>query len=354
MSCLTDIPYKLYVRCYTYNHASYIVDAMNGFTMQQTDFPFVCIIVDDASTDGEPDVIKKYLSDCFDLNSDCARRNEETSDYYLYFARHKQNSNCFFAVYFLKYNHYKKKPKYTYFKGWTSSVKYVALCEGDDYWTDSLKLQKQVDFLDTHPDYGLCCHRFKVFHEKTDSWSEDYAAEVFARNPGNPGVDVTNSDNFRTRLTWTLTLCYRKSLYDSIAFPPYKYGLRDFNLHYHLLKAGKGYCFSDFMGVYRVNGRGEWTSLSHFEGAKFRLDCYNDLYQYHKDDPVVLECYTEWLDRFYTDYALSPFRRHKVTKNGVRSLFFTFDHYWKIQGARKAISQFCNCVISFLTIRKSL
>ena len=44
--------YKVYVRCFTYNHASYIVDAMNGFAMQQTEFPYVCIIVDDASTDG--------------------------------------------------------------------------------------------------------------------------------------------------------------------------------------------------------------------------------------------------------------------------------------------------------------
>ena len=54
----------------TYNQASYIEDAMNGFTMQQTDFPFVCIIVDDASTDGEPEVIQRYLSTYFDLEDE--------------------------------------------------------------------------------------------------------------------------------------------------------------------------------------------------------------------------------------------------------------------------------------------
>ncbi len=53
--------WQVCVKCFTYNHASYIEDAMNGFTMQQTNFPFVCTIVDDASTDGEQDVIKKYL-----------------------------------------------------------------------------------------------------------------------------------------------------------------------------------------------------------------------------------------------------------------------------------------------------
>ena len=50
----------------TYNQVNYITDTMNGFVMQETSFPFVCIIIDDASTDGEPDVIKKYLDDNFD------------------------------------------------------------------------------------------------------------------------------------------------------------------------------------------------------------------------------------------------------------------------------------------------
>ena len=57
--------WKVCVRCYTFNHAPYIEDAMNGFTMQKTDFPFVCCIVDDASTDGTQEVIKKYIVENF-------------------------------------------------------------------------------------------------------------------------------------------------------------------------------------------------------------------------------------------------------------------------------------------------
>ena len=227
--------YKLYVRCHTYNQASYIVDALNGFTMQRTDFPYICFIIDDASTDGEPDVIKQYLSDHFDLEDDSVQRTEETDDYYLIIARHKTNRNCFFAVFLLKYNHFNKKSKYAYYKKEIEGVKYVALCEGDDYWTDPLKLQKQVDFLDNHPDYSLCCHRFKIYNEGTGKWREDYVADHFSMNPGVLGLDVTNSENFKTRFTQTLTLCYRKSVFDSIVFPPYKMGRRDFNLHYHLL-----------------------------------------------------------------------------------------------------------------------
>ena len=54
--------FKVFVRCMTYNQSKYIVETMNGFTMQQTDFPFVCCIVDDSSTDGEQKIISKYLN----------------------------------------------------------------------------------------------------------------------------------------------------------------------------------------------------------------------------------------------------------------------------------------------------
>ena len=59
--------FKVFVRCMTYNQSKYIVETMNGFTMQQTDFPFVCCIVDDSSTDGEQDIISKYLNKYFDM-----------------------------------------------------------------------------------------------------------------------------------------------------------------------------------------------------------------------------------------------------------------------------------------------
>ena len=148
--------WMVYVSCMTYNHAPYIVDAMNGFTMQETNFPFVCAVVDDASTDGEQEVIKSYLDEHFDLEDKNVVRHEETDDYVLTFARHKTNVNCYFAVLYLKYNHYSiKKSKAPYISQWRDNAKYIAICEGDDYWIDSLKLQKQVDFLENNPDYVM-------------------------------------------------------------------------------------------------------------------------------------------------------------------------------------------------------
>ena len=153
---MNNSKYLVQVRCITYNQAPYITDAMNGFCLQKTNFPFVCTIIDDASTDGEQNVIKKYLEDCFDLTDKTVVRNEETNDYLLTFARHKTNKNCYFAVLFLKYNHYSiKKSKSHYLKEWRESSKYIGLCEGDDYWIDPNKLQNQVDFLNEHEEYGL-------------------------------------------------------------------------------------------------------------------------------------------------------------------------------------------------------
>lgn len=151
--------FRVCVECITFNHSPYIVDAMNGFIMQETNFPFVCAIIDDASTDGEQEVIKNYLNEHFDLEDNNVVRHEETDDYVLTFARHKTNKNCYFAVLWLKYNHYSiKKNQMLYVEKWQRNARYTALCEGDDYWTDSLKLQKQFDFMEAHPECSLCFH----------------------------------------------------------------------------------------------------------------------------------------------------------------------------------------------------
>lgn len=159
------------VYCATYNHTSYIEDAMNGFCMQETTFPFVCTIIDDASTDGEPDIIKKYLQEHFKLDENPIARQEETDDYALTFARHRTNKNCFFAVLFLKYNHFQVgKVKTHYLTEWTENAKYVAVCEGDDYWTDFSKLQVQVDYMESHSECSLCFHDAIVYsvYKKTN------------------------------------------------------------------------------------------------------------------------------------------------------------------------------------------
>lgn len=157
--------YMVCTRCFTFNQALYIEDAMRGFTMQETSFPVVSVIVDDASTDGEPEMILYFLSEFFDK----PYRKEETEYATIICARHKANANCEFVVLLLKYNHYSiNKPKMPYLDEWLGNAKYHALCEGDDYWIHPLKLKRQVDFLESHPDYSLCFNNALVTYDFLD------------------------------------------------------------------------------------------------------------------------------------------------------------------------------------------
>lgn len=130
---------------------------MNGFTMQQTSFPFVCCIVDDASTDGEQDVIRKYVEENFDFSEGSVAYHKETDYAHITYAQHKTNKNCYFAVLYLKKNHKsQRKPKMDYLNEWRDMCEYEALCEGDDYWIVPDKLEKQVCILAEHEDYTMC------------------------------------------------------------------------------------------------------------------------------------------------------------------------------------------------------
>lgn len=187
------------VRCYTYNHSAYITDAMNGFSMQQTNFPYVCCIVDDASTDNEQEVISKYIDDNFDHQSEISYKRPMHYGT-LIFARHKTNLNCYFAVVLLNENHNggaeKKAIKRSYIAQWENASKYEALCEGDDYWTDPLKLQKQVDYLESHPDCSLCFHNV-IMHWEDGSQPDRTMFEI-DENVKYGGWDILNNCPIQT------------------------------------------------------------------------------------------------------------------------------------------------------------
>ena len=90
----TSYKYTVAIECMTYNHSNYIIDALNGFVMQQTDFPYVAIVVDDASTDNEPEVILSFFEKEFDFTNST---REETDDYIRIVAKHKTNLHCIFG-----------------------------------------------------------------------------------------------------------------------------------------------------------------------------------------------------------------------------------------------------------------
>ncbi|MDO4190172.1 MAG: hypothetical protein Q4D14_00610 [Bacteroidales bacterium] len=137
--------YTVHVCTLTYNQSQYIEDTLRGVAMQQTTFEFVHQVIDDCSTDGEQDVINAYL----EREADMAHAEHYDSELaQIIVAKHRKNTNCTFAVYLLKKNLYNDPRKLTLFASFQEVCKYEALCEGDDYWTDPQKLQKQVNLLE--------------------------------------------------------------------------------------------------------------------------------------------------------------------------------------------------------------
>ena len=260
--------YTVFIECMTFNHAPYIVDAMNGFCMQKTSFPFVAVILDDSSTDGEPEVIKQYLQEHFDLQDKDIVHNEETDDFILTFARHKENHNCFFAVYLLKYNHYSiGKAKEPYYKDFNESAKYVALCEGDDYWTDPNKLQMQVNFLESHPKHSMCCCRARMFSMKNNDFRKK---DNYCRlGDGN----LSKKEIIRRGGYYipTCSIIYNRDAFGN-NYPDYCINspIGDYPLQIWLAMKGNVYYFDQPMAVYRVDNPLAWS------GKKDALNNYSD------------------------------------------------------------------------------
>ena len=259
--------YTVFIECMTFNHAPYIVDAMNGFCMQKTSFPFVVVIIDDTSIDGEPEVIKQYLQEHFDLEDKDIVRKEETDDFILTFARHKENHNCFFAVYLLKYNHYSiGKAKEPYYKDYIESTKYVALCEGDDYWTDPNKLQMQVDFLESHPEYSMCFHDVDIKAEKGREWYD-----VFGKLEDR---DYTGMENMVTWSVPTCSMVMRRDVYAHLPQNP-KFTMGDNVVVLTASRMGRIRCIPKKMGVYRL------TPTSWIGGQSAKVQRYKYISHYY-------------------------------------------------------------------------
>lgn len=249
----TDYKWKVAVICCTYNQSQYITDALDGFVAQKTDFPFVCCVIDDASTDGEQDVIRRYVADNFKLDETGVAYETETDDAYISFSRHKRNANCFFAVYYLKKNLYQDlDKKYGLIAEYEKDAKYVALCEGDDYWTSDRKLQIQSDILDSHEGLDMCACSASCISNNGPVVSHIAPSDqqvVFNANDvitGGGGMFPTNSLLFRAEL-----YLYPKDFY--------KYYRLDYFLQIEGSLRGGIYYMPDEMCAYRVLANQSWT-----------------------------------------------------------------------------------------------
>ncbi|MEE9189158.1 MAG: glycosyltransferase [Candidatus Neomarinimicrobiota bacterium] len=301
----------------TYQHAPYIMDCLKGILMQKTIFPFEIIIGDDESTDGTREICIEFA------------------------AKHPDKVRLFLRERKISQLIDENDGIVTIFNGiWTklsARGKYIAWCDGDDYWTDPFKLQKQVSFLEDNEDYVLCFHDSIVVDKSNKVISNscfnnecsDYCKDILLAGPGIP----TNTALFRNIIDYPEF--YFKVQNEDIAF-------------WHLLgfHGGGKFIANINNSVYRHHDEGLWSSLSKVEKIKsliasrtviknniimckgyshntvttlnrrIRILRLKYLYQYIKKIPFVGH-----IIRNLVGYIIRNLRSHKTTRSYLKKYY---------------------------------
>lgn len=219
---------KVSIVCITYNHEKMIERALQGFVNQKTNFPFEAIIADDCSTDNSPSIIQKYAKEYPAIIKPILRDKNIGSLPNYRDAVSKANGQ------------------------------YLATCDGDDYWTDEFKLAKQVEFMDTHPDFSMCCHPFVQTYLDGSSPDIIISPWDFVSEEAKARGYLTFQDFFPINPVGSLTAFYRWDLVQELPTWMENYKIAD--LVMHLLHADKGKVgvLEDVMSVYQRHAGGVW------------------------------------------------------------------------------------------------
>lgn len=215
------------ISCITYNHAPYIRECLDGLTMQKTNFAFEVLIHDDASTDGTEEIIREYEAKYPNIIKPLYEKENQ-------WVKGRRGSAVF------------NFPR--------ARGKYIAMCEGDDYWTDPLKLQKQVDFLEENPEYVLVHTDIKILYERS--------GKIISTNDKQINSQLSKNISFQELLLSgkyiirTSTVLFKKSiLADSINNNKFLFSnnflMGDTPLWYSLSKYGSFKFLSDCTTIYR-------------------------------------------------------------------------------------------------------
>lgn len=220
----------LSIRCFVYNHEPYLRQCLDGFVMQKTNFVFEAIVHDDASTDGSANIIREYA----EKYPDIIKPIYETENQY---SKHDGSLRRIMD------------------SALSPSSKYLAICEGDDYWTDPYKLQKQIDALEAHPECSICFAKVATVSKEGNPMRGVY-----------PNRNIKNIFSLSDFMRWeflegswvfhTSCFVYRREYLSSYGdalktkFAHFPHG--DLTIQLHCLEHGLGIFIPDFVSCYRI------------------------------------------------------------------------------------------------------
>lgn len=253
------------IRCITYNQIDYIRQCLESLVCQQTTFKYEIIVHDDASTDGTTEIVKEYATRYPNLITPIIQTENQYSKHDGSIGRTLEAAT-------------------------NSTVKYVAYCEGDDFWMDPQRLQKQVDFLETHPNHSMVFNAVQYLYpdgrveviRRYDKTTEECPVADFILGGG--GFIKVNS------------IVYRKELrYD---YPEWAKNSPVGDSPFFLVMAirGKVAYIDDLGSCYRVSAKGSWTTQMAKRTFKQR---YRDM----KDNIAYWNAFDEWSERKYHKYV---------------------------------------------------
>lgn len=280
---------KLSIMMLSYNHEKYIERAIQSVLDQEHNYNYELIISDDNSTDNTREIILDF----------------------------KNRYPAIIKTQFSEQNIGSTKNGLKTLKLCTGQ--YIAILDGDDYWTYPKKIAIQIDFLDKNPDYSLSCHRFNTYNEQTKEMSLDKCPHLFSDNTD--GIDVNTELFFMNWVTQTLTTVFRRELLDFKQFETYNF-FRDTHLYFQLLQKGKGYVHNFFGGVYNIHEGGIWSSENVFQQRHTTFLIVNELLEHA---PQVSRLRWELNHRYkdlvrltIEDFSIEKFKRtraaYKITK----------------------------------------
>jgi glycosyltransferase involved in cell wall biosynthesis len=253
------------VLCATYNQEKYIGQCLEGFIIQKTNFPFEIIINDDASTDNTPKIIKEYADKYPNIIKPIYQKENQYSKGISIF------DSCLFP---------------------NAKGKYLAFCEGDDFWTDENKLQIQYDIMEKNPNFHFCVHKVQVINEKGEN--------IRTRPSFNLQEKLMNTEDFfkiiflnyefQTSCYFVRRIDYSNYIIDFIKIIQIfrKCGVGDESIMLYFGQLNGIYYINKIMSKYRKNSLGSWSSknqknyqrLYYYINATEEFDKYT-LYKYH-------------------------------------------------------------------------
>lgn len=262
--------------CPTYNHEKFIAKCLDGFIMQQTNFTFEIIVHDDASTDNTRSILVSYA---------------------------KKHPHIFNNIYQDVNQLSRDSSALARIMTSSSKGKYIALCEGDDYWTDPYKLQKQVDFLEANPDMSLCAHNASVLDNHT------FRKAHFVEHV----TDLTKKELISHNPIMTASVVFRNGLID---LPKWmgEIPFGDYGLYFLAITKGRIGVLPDDMSVYRIHNGGIHSVLHNKRAGMIKV--WDDHIRFYKviknklvglnaEDIVelnktLLKCYSNLLSEYKT------------------------------------------------------